>query len=803
MGKRARIVVGLAGIAALLLITGFLFVRYQIRKSFPDVSGTVVVAGLRGPVDIARDEFGVPHIRSANEHDLMFAQGFVHAQDRLWQMDLTRRAGEGRLSELFGAATVPFDRMFRIVGIRRIAEEIEKSITPESHNRLVWYADGVNAFIETHKGAFPIEFDMLAYEPDRWTPVHTIILGRMMAWQLNLSWWTDLTMGEIAERVGLEKALDVFPTYPASVPPTVPEGEWRRTLALGSQYLKTAQAYLAFTGSSLLIGGSNAWVVSPSRSTSRGAILANDTHLHLDLPSRWYEVHLQAPGYNVRGMSIPGAPGVVVGRNDRIAWGVTNLMADDADFYVEQIDSTDTTRYLYGGRWVPMTCLQEEIAVRNDSAQPVTIRCTGHGPIITDISTPLQHGRYPYVASMRWTGSEIDDQFDAFNRIDLAGNWKEFTEGVREFAVPGQNFVYGDVDGNIGYWCGVKLPIRSRHQGLLPLPGWDPSSEWKGYVPFDQLPHLFNPAEGYIASANNKVVDDTYPYHISDLWEPPSRFVRLSEKLSKKDDVFSVEDFERLQNDEYSVHAREIVPYILAAFKDSTDGLPEGPLVLEYLRNWHFVYAKEDIATAIYQMFFVKLLENIYLDEMGPDLFHDFLLLTNVPIRVTTRLLEEGTSPWFDDVTTPGIETRDDIVRKSLRQAVLALIDHFGSDTKTWRWGALHTVSLVHPFGMRKPFDVVFNLGPYQIGGGTTSLMSGEYDFNAPFTVTVGASFRMICDLANPSEMRTVLPSGQSGQVFHRHYSDQTNLWLNGGYRIARTDEGSAHWDHLRLEPAR
>jgi len=754
-------------------------------------------------VDIARDEFGVPRIRANNEHDLMFAMGFVHAQDRLWQMDLGRRAGEGRLSELFGATTVPFDRMFRIVGIRRISEAIEKSLKPDSKNRLQWYADGINDFIRTHKGAYPVEFDMLGYEPDRWTPLQTIIIGRMMAWQLNLSWWTDLTMGAIAERVGLERALDVFPTYPASVPTIVPQTEWSHLRMPGIGYLKAAQAYLAFTGSRSMIGGSNAWVVAPSRSTSRGVILANDTHLYLDLPARWYEVHMQAPGYNVRGMSIAGAPVVVLGRNDRIAWGVTNVMADDADFYVERIDSADTTKYLYDNAWHPITYLQEEIAVRGDSAQQVIIRLTHHGPIVTDITTPLQHGRSPYVASMRWTGAEIDDQFDALNTIDRAGNWKEFINGVREFAAPGQNFVYGDVDGNIGYWCGVRLPIRSRQQGLLPLPGWDPASDWKGYVPFEELPHLFNPTEGFIATANNKIVDGSYPYLISDLWESPSRFVRLREILSKENEAFSVEDFERLQNDQYSVHASEIVPYIMAAFKDSTAGLPEGALALEYLRNWHFLYTKEDIATAIYQMFFVKLLANIFQDEMGPELYHDFLMLTNVPIRVTTRLLEEGTSPWFDDVKTPEVESRDDIIRKSFRQAIVALGERLGSDTKAWRWGSLHTVTLKHPFGVQRPLDLVFNLGPYEVGGGTTSLMSGEYDFNEPFDVTVGASFRMISDLANPSEMRSVLPSGQSGQVYHSHYADQTNLWLNGGYRIARATEDAGHWDHLRLEPIR
>jgi penicillin G amidase len=801
MSTRTKVILGVLGTATVMLVAGVLFVRYQIRKSFPPTTGAIQVPGLLAAVDIRRDEFGVPHIQAQNTHDAMMALGIVHAQDRLWQMDMMRRAGEGRLSELFGRSTVPFDRMFRIVGIRRIAENINRSLPPASLERLQWYADGVNAVIAGQKGKYPVEFDLLGYQPEPWAPVHSIIVGRMMAWTLNLSWWSDLTLGAIAERVGLDKALEVFPTYPDSVPPVVRSQEWRRAMTLGLPYLTTAREYLAFTGSAYTLGGSNAWAVAPSRSMTGNVLLANDTHLQLDAPGRWYELQLDAPGYAVRGMSIPGAPGVIAGRNNRIAWGLTNVMADDADFYVERTDSADTTRALYNGAWEPMTVLQETIPVRGDSGEALTVRITRHGPVVTDITTPLQEGRYPFAASMRWTGAEIDDPFEAFDRIDRAGNWKEFTEGVRAFAVPGQNFVYGDVDGNIGYWCGLRLPIRGRQHTIFPLPGWDPAAEWKGWVPFEQLPHTFNPPEGYIATANNKITDDSYPYYISDLWEPPSRFIRLREVLARPGEMFSVEDFERLQNDQYSYHAREIVPFILTAFRDSSIGLPEGATILEYFRNWHFTFAKDDIVTSIYQTFFVHLLRNIYRDEMGPELFHDFLLLSNIPIRVTTRLLAEGTSPWFDDITTPLIETRDDIVRKSLREAVLELRGRFGENTKTWRWGELHTVTLRHLLGRAMPLSIVFNLGPYPVAGGTTTLMSDEYDFNNPFGVTVGPSFRMVIDMANADEMRTVLPSGESGQVYSAHYGDQTRLWLNGGYRIVRASEGSARWDRLTLEP--
>ena len=638
MSRRVKIVVGLLIVLVLGAVAIVLFLSYQIRKSYPVTSGTITVSGLEQEVSVSRDEFGVPHIESSNEHDLIFAIGFVHAQDRLWQMDLSRRAGEGRLSEIFGGATVSFDRMFRIVGIRRICEEIDRSISPSSRNRLQWYADGVNAFIATHKGKYPAEFDLLRYDPEPWQPIHSIIVGKMMAWQLNLSWWTDLTYGALLDRVGLAKTLEIYPSFPAEVAPLVPSGP---TQTNGMrEFLKTAQLFAAFQGSEGMLGGSNAWVVAPSRSASGKVILANDTHLQLQVPSTWYEMQLRAPGYEVSGMSLPGVPGVVAGHNQHIAWGLTNLMADDADFYIEKIDSSNPTKYEYEGALLPIQTREEEIRVKGDSVVPIIIRSTHHGPIVTDISTSLQQVQYPFVASMRWTGSEISDQVEAFTTINRATNWDEFIAGVKQFTGPGQNFVYGDADGNIGYWCGVKLPIRSTKQGVFPQPGWTSATEWKGFVPFDKLPHLYNPREGFIATANNKIVDDAYPYHISDLWEPPSRIIRLREILGRRD-VFSVEDFERLQNDKFSHLAKELVPIILAACQDSTFNNSNDQLVFEYLRNWNFVFAKEDIATTIFQELFVKLLENTYKDEMGDALYHDFVILANVPIRVTTRLLHE------------------------------------------------------------------------------------------------------------------------------------------------------------------
>ncbi len=808
---RFKVIIGILGVLIVSAIAGFFFLRYEVRKSFPETSGSLVIAGLHSPVTITRDDYGVPRIAASDEHDLMLAFGYVHAQDRLWQMDMARRVGEGRLSEILGTLTIPFDRMFRIVGIKKISAAVEQSITPASHARLEAYAAGVNAFIESHKGKLPVEFDLLRYEPEPWTLQHSIIVGRLMAWELNLSWWTDLTFGALVDRLGFEKTREIFPSFPNSVAPIVPSDEWKKTVKSALAFMETAHDYCDFQGIGGTLGGSNAWVVAPQKSASGSVILANDTHLQLSNPSKWYEVHLHAPGYEVSGFSVPGIPGIVSGHNRNIAWGLTNVMADDADFYIEKIDSTDPKRYIYDGKSLPMQISEEEILVRNDTSQYVTIRSTHHGPIVTDIKTLLKKADYKFVASMRWTGTEISDQIEAFNKIDRASNWDEFTAGVKDFSGPGQNFVYGDAKGNIGYWCGVKLPVRPASvNSLLPLNGWEKESEWKGFVPFAQLPHLYNPPEGYIATANNKIVDDTYPYFISNLWEPPSRIQRLQEILGKED-KFSVTDFELLQNDQFSFYAKEMTPYIIAACRGDLYP-PYGNLVLEYLSSWNFVFSSENIPTAIYQQFLSHFVRNIFEDEMGKNLLHDYSVLVNIPLRTMSRLVQQDSSSWFDDTRTPAIESRDDIIRRSMTEAIEALRETLGDETKNWQWGKLHTITLQHPFGLQKPLDKVFSIGPFPYAGGSTTMMSGEYSFNdvlqpndmnKPFAVTVGASFRHIVDMSKPDEARTILPSGQSGQVFTRHYDDQTILWLHGAYKTSLSDDATAAKDQLILNPAK
>ena len=800
MSRRIRIVLGLSGIAGILVIAILILARYELTRSFPPVSGSLNMDGLIEEVRIRRDTYGVPHLIAMNEHDALFALGVVHAQDRLWQMDIQRRAAAGRLSELFGPVTVPFDKMFRIIGLHTIAERIEQQLPDDTRRRLQWYSDGVNAWIRRTRGSYPVEFDLLRYDPEEWSPLHSILISRLIAWELNLSWWTDVTYGALEEKLGFDLVREILPSYDEGMKTGAPGPEKLPGGAAALGYLQTAQEYRTFMGRPLAPGGSNAWAIAPSLSLTGAALLANDTHLHLTSPSQWYETQYDIPGLLVRGMTIPGVPGIVTGRNDSIAWGVTNLMADDADFFIEDINDSAGT-YRRGDGWVPLRITTEEILVRNDTAVTLRIRSTSHGPIITDIVTPLNHVRPRFTASMRWTGFEMDDQVGTLLRLDRARSWDEFTAALRSYTVPGQTFVYADIRGNIGSVCAARIPVRASGRGLLPVPGWDASAGWTGFVPFDALPRRYNPPEGYIASANNKVGDDRASSLIGELWEPPSRIVHLRTMLGEQGARFDVHAFGMMQNDTYSAYAQDLAPFFFASCEDSVIGKEQAERIRPYLRNWRFRFDRGDIATTIYQVFLNHLLRNIYEDEMGDDIYHDFCVLVNVPLRVTSRLLRADTSRWFDDVRTSGVETRDMILARSARETMQDLTGRFGPATRAWRWEQLHTVTLHHPFGMQKPLDRLFNIGPFGYPGGSTSLMSGEYDITDPYAVTVGASYRQIFDLGDRLHYRAILPSGQSGQVFHPHYDDQTPLWLTGRYRTVNADPLDNSKDELLLVP--
>ncbi len=810
MNPKTKFFIGSLFVLSVLILSISFFTCHLVTKSFPKTTGSLTIKGLYHPVSVYRDEKGVPHLIAENEHDAYLAMGFVHAQDRLWQMELYRRIGNGRLSEIFGSRTLEFDKLFRTIGFNRIAEGLLHSMHPDAKNVLEAYTVGVNDFIEMNNNKYPIEFDLLRIEPEPWTIENSVVISRLLAWELNFSWWFDLEMGDLVDRFGEERCRELIPS--SGQIPTVVSNNSVRTSAMLKDFRNTAFACMNFLQESSPGVGSNSWVVSGSRSINGKPLLANDPHLMITNPSKWYQMSIQGGSLCIEGVTIPGLPAVVIGRNRAIAWGLTNVMADDADFFLEKIDSSKPNNYIVEKTSRPLTIYEEEIKIRDSVSVALTVYATHHGPIISDVhassNTELGEAEISlekrYAVSMDWCGLSTDSQeLLAFYLINHANTWKEFREALKTFTVPGQNFTYADTAGNIGYQAAVRIPIRGFKNPWLPAPGWESSNDWRGYVPFESLPNMINPPEGIIVTANNKIADERFPYYISNLLEPSSRSQRIRQLLSQKE-KFSVNDFQSMQRDFYSPLAEELTARILYAYDSAAVTDPFINEALIYFRNWDFRFSETDIVTTIYQSWLVHMLRNTFLDEMGEDAFRNYVFLTNVPLRVLPQLMHDSTSQWFDNINTPEKETRDDIIRQSLDSAIVELRDRFGDDMRTWTWGKLHTITMRHLFGEVKPLDYVFNFGPYEYNGGNTAIMSGEYSFNHPYRAVVAASMRQIADMSDPWQLYSVITSGESGQPFSAHYKDQVHTWLQSDYNRLTLDQMQikhSGWELLHLEP--
>jgi penicillin amidase len=803
MPRWLKIVIGLFVTLVIVVSVGGIIFYKMLSSSLPIYNGQIQSDKIFSDIRIYRDSLAVPYIFAQNDEDAAFALGYLHAQERLFVMDLARRAGEGRLSEVLGEDAVPFDKMFLTVGLKRNALENVKKLNPISLNLLKAYSNGVNLYIKEAKGHYPVEFDALGYDPYEWKPEHSLLIIRMMAWQLNISWWVDFSFSDLVLKLGEDKVKKILPAYPENGPYIIPS-ELKNLSSINKGLVETDQAFREFMGSSGTHIGSNNWAVNGTKSQSGKPIIANDPHLEYSAPGRWYAAVIKSGNETYAGVSLPGVPGIVIGKNDNISWTLTNIMADDADFYVEKLDSLGKN-YFYNGSWKTLISYKEKIKVKNKPDVEFNIKLTHRGPIISDIH-PFSvlynnKGFHTPPISMKWTGNDFSDELFAFYKINKAKNWNDFKSAVQMFNVPGQNFVYADNNGNIGYAFGAKLPIRTYNAPTFIYDGTSDKYDWKGFVPQSELPTLFNPPQNYIASANNKTVKE-FKYHISNLWEPSSRIERITQLLTSKDKL-SVSDYKKFQMDQTSPYAQKITSYILNAFKDKKITDQNLKLALELLKDWNYDLNEDSQVPSIYSVFFKFLLKNIYYDEMGHDLFNEFVFMSNVPYRSVLQVLEDSTNTWWDNVNTPQIESRNEIIRKSLADALTELENKFGKDIKFWQWGDLHKVTFKHSFsGFYSLLDEYINIGPFRIGGDGTTIFNTEYRFSESinkyprfnhkeYENDVGPSMRYIYDFANPDEFWLVLTTGQSGNVMSSHYKDMSKMWLNGGYIKIKTDETS------------
>ncbi|GAB4291780.1 MAG: penicillin acylase family protein [Ignavibacteriaceae bacterium] len=772
----------------------------ELKSSLPEYTGELSVTGIDNDIKIYFDSLAIPYIFASTETDAAFALGFLHARERIFTMDIIRRAGEGRLSEILGEETLPFDKMFRTIGISRFVNEQIKKVNPVTLKMLQSYSDGVNYYLKNKKDDLPVEFDILGYDPEKWKPEHSLIIIRMMAWELNLSWWSDFTFIELIDKLGTDKMLEIYPDYPENAPLIVPDELMSKFVS--SEFRATDKLFRKFFGWNGTHIGSNNWVINSGKSASGKPVIANDPHLAYSAPGKWYAAVVKAGSIDAAGVTLPGVPGIVIGKNQNIAWALTNIMTDDSDFYIEKTDSSGMN-YYFNDAWHPLNIITDTIYIKDNEPVEIKIKSTHRGPIISDIHpykfVYKNKNRSGYALSFRWAGNDFSDEYYSFYLINKAENFEEFRNAVSHFSVPGQNFIYADKLDNIGYVFGGRLPVREGNSPTIIFDGSSDQYDWRGYLPAEKMPSFTNPGSGFIATANNKVLKN-FKYHISNIWEPPSRIERIYELIESKQ-LHTAEDFMKYQMDEYSRYAEKIIPFLLQAFEDVKVTDKNLSVILQLFRKWDFRMDKYQQAPAVYAVFFKYLMKNIYQDEMGEDLFNEFVFIANIPYRSILKILNNPVCSWFDNVNTQKKENRNDIIRQSLTDALTELEEKYGTNPEIWQWGKLHKVKFKHLFsGNSDLIDGVTDIGPFEIGGDGTTIMNGEYTFSESldefaflkhedFENDLGPSMRFIYDFADSTGFYLALTTGQSGNIFSPHYDDMTPYWLEGRFFEISTDD--------------
>jgi penicillin amidase len=769
----------------------------------------VVVPGLEHSVRVRWDAFAIPHVFAAVEKDLFFAQGFLHAQERLWQMELSRRFLSGRTAEIFGDLPLPWqdlsvqfrrrtaadlDFFIRLLGIPAAARASLTTLADDLRAKLDAYCAGINGYIERCGKKLPWEFRLLRHKPEPWRAEDPLTIGKGLALLLSTALYSRLNFMGVAGRLAMQpdKLQALLPGDPAEAP------------AIAKAVFDQAEAVWRFANGFLFQGewhpggnGSNAWAVAASRSRTGAPILCNDPHLRMSLPSLWYLMHLRsdepaARNLEVWGASIPGCPLIQVGRNRDIAWGITAAVCDDVEIYRERLHRIDPERYLSGREWRLFETSEELIRVRRGAPLRRQVRRTRHGPVISDFAQTSNDAEE--VLSVRWTAHEPGEELRSLYGVNHASDWPQFLESLSHHGAPSLNFVYADCAGNIGYALAGRIPQRAEAPTLQPLPGWDEEHEWRGYIPFDHLPRIFNPPEGWIASANNRIADAAYPFYLSHFFEPPYRCRRIAQLVAARD-KHTVADMAAMQLDDLSLHACALIATLRADLENTAAADPALAQAARALLEWNGRCSSESNAAAIFHVFHHRLLVNLLADDLGEELLTGYLEILNQCIAPTDRILGDAESPWF------ARRSRPNLVRIALLEACAELAEAFGADVASWRWGRFHTLTLRHSLSRVPLLAGLLSIGPFPAPGDGMTLNLGFYRHSHPFQQTVGASLRFVAEMADQEHAEFVLPSGQSGHPWSAHYSDQNRLWKEGRRLILRGGNRPSGGEELVLQP--
>lgn len=830
-----RVLLGLLATIIVLVLIAALLSVWAVRRPFPQTSGEIDLPGLHSQVDVVRDEHGVTNLYADHAHDLFMAQGFTHAQDRFWEMDFRRHVTAGRVSELFGPEQVETDVFIRTMGWRHVAEQEYELLDEDTRSHLDSYADGVNAWLEQNGGASAsLEHSLLTamnggHEIEPWQPADSLAWLKAMAWDLSGNMSEETERGRLLAAGFDEEQIDeLYPPYPfeehapttvteehadPAAEPSPPEEDARR--APGTDGGQDALERVSDSAGAVpdLLGpggspdlGSNAWAVSGEHTESGDPLLANDPHLGASMPSTWYQMGLHCTElteecpYDVSGFGFSGLPGVVIGQNESIAWGFTNLYPDVMDLYVEDVDG-DTHRY--GDEWLPVGTREETVRVKGGEDVDVTVRSTVNGPIVSDAQAGADQraagqGRDGGSGdvSLRWTALDPGGTADAIFAMNRARGWDDFRDAARSFEVPSQNLVYADGEGNIGYQAPGNVPVRGEGDGRFPAPGWDPDHAWEDYLPFEELPSVLNPESGLVITANQASVDDEYAHMLTDDWDYGYRGQRINDLVEEAlgDGPVGVQDMERMHMDSYHLAAEPLVPHLLDADVDGITARAQ-----EQLADWDLYTGADSAGAAFYQATWRHLLPTLF-DELDPVGMSD----GSRGMYVVDNLLEDPGSPWWEGEDADG---REEVLAASMDAAADELADLLGDDPSEWRWGDLHTLTATHESFGTSGITVVerlFNRGPVESSGGGSIVNATGWDASEGFGIVTVPSMRMVVDLSDRDASTWVNLTGNSGHAFHGNYDDQLDLWSAGEtlpWAVSEEAVREAGDDELALMP--
>ncbi len=837
--RRVLLVVGI--LLILLVVVGGVWITRLVQNPYPQTSGTLQLPGLQAEVTIYRDDLGIPHIYAANEHDLFYAQGYVHAQDRFWQMEFWRHIGAGRISEITGEPGVENDTFIRTLGWNRVAEfnaAYYEQNEPEAWAVLQAYADGVNAYVDQNRDRLSLNQSVLnlvnePWEIEPWTPKNSLSWAVVMSYDLSSNFRDEISRVETAQLLGDEKMRELIPPYPASRPVIVPTTEqFQESSRLPLSTIAWDKINTSVVGTipdkGFAFGisdfaGSNSWVVNGENSETGAPLLANDPHLGMQMPSIWYQVGLHAPGIEATGFSFAGTPGLPIGHNNAIAWGQTTSNPDVQDLYIEKINPDNPNQYEFMGQWEEMTVITEVIKVNGGDDILLPVRITRHGPIITEQYENLDQTQ---PLALRWSlYGEPHTLLKSVYLLLKAQNFEDFRTAMSFWDLPSQNTVYADVEGNIAYQMNGRIPVRP-HDGSMPVPGWTGEFEWERWIPFEEQPALLNPEQGFIVTANNAVVDREYAYPVGDDWDNGDRAQRLTmlmEEALAVDGKVGISDYQTMQYDSQSLLAMDYLPVLAALQSDN----PTTQAALDRLKGWDGQLRRDSTPAVIWEIFNAELARALLADdyavalealppkpviegeaEEDPVEPEDYVR-NNTPTRLLLHSLaaNENSALW-DDVTTSATESRDQILLNAMDATVASLTEMLGGNMDEWQWGKLHQSLFVsNPLGQSgiAPIEGLVNRGPFPTDGGTSVPNANGWAWSNPSRVTGHVSMRMIVDFSDFTNSLAIHSTGQSGHPYHRHYDDMIQMWINGEYAPLRWGDDAIQataTETLILQPA-